>query len=59
MPVLFDNIGSGGRFLAIAFFFCLSLAGLSSLISLLELSIHTITDFGGRPLVDWGLSLVC
>ncbi|CAI8024003.1 Uncharacterized sodium-dependent transporter HI_0736, partial [Geodia barretti] len=48
MPVLFDNIGSGGRFLAIAFFFCLSLAGLSSLISLLELSIHTITDFGVR-----------
>jgi SNF family Na+-dependent transporter len=48
MPVLFQHIGGGGRFLAIAFFFCLSLAGLSSLISLLELSIHTLTDFGVR-----------
>ena len=48
MPVLFQHISSGGRVLAIAFFFCLSLAGLSSLISLLELSIHILTDFGGR-----------
>lgn len=48
MPVLFQHIGDkSGRFLAIAFFLCLTLAGLSSLISLLELSIHTLTDFGG------------
>ena len=43
MPLLFHSI-SGGRVLAIAFFLCLTLAGLSSLISLMELPIHILTD---------------
>ena len=43
MPLLFQSI-SGGRVLAIAFFLCLTLAGLSSLISLMELPIHILTD---------------
>ena len=43
MPLLFQSIG-GGRVLAIAFFLCLTLAGLSSLISLMELPIHILTD---------------
>ena len=56
--MLFQHIGGGGRFLAIAFFFCLSLAGLSSLISLLELSIHTLTDFGGVSVCS-GMTVLC
>eukprot|EP00731_Ephydatia_muelleri_P011023 Em0005g1609a len=47
MPILFSGI-SGGRFLAAIFFLCLTLAGLSSLISFVELLVHTLTDFGLR-----------
>ena len=45
MPLLYNRIG-GGKFLAIIFFICLTFAGLSSLISLMELPIHVLTDFG-------------
>ena len=47
MPLLFENIG-GGRVLAVAFFLCLTLAGLSSLISLMELPIHVLTDLNSK-----------
>lgn len=49
MPLLFYSI-SGGRVLAIAFFLCLTLAGLSSLISLMELPIHILTDLNIKRL---------
>ena len=45
MPLLFGSI-SGGRFLAIIFFLSLSLAGLSSLIAIMEFPIHVLNDFG-------------
>ncbi|KAJ8321587.1 hypothetical protein KUTeg_000058 [Tegillarca granosa] len=55
IPVLFSKIGSFGRALCILFFFCLSFAGISSLIANLELVAHTLADFGiprkfGMPL---------
>lgn len=46
MPLLYGSI-TGGKFLAIIFFLCLTFAGLSSLISLMELPIHVMTDYGG------------
>ena len=45
MPLLYGSI-THGRFLAILFFFCVTLAGLSSLISILELCVHVLEDFG-------------
>ena len=47
MPILFKGI-YGGRFLAAIFFLCLTLAGLSSLISFVELLVHTLTDYGRK-----------
>lgn len=47
MPLLFGSI-SGGRFFAIVFFFSLSLAGLSSLIAIMEFPIHVLNDFGSE-----------
>ena len=46
MPLLYASIG-GGRVLAVMFFLCLTLAGISSLISILEQSVHVLEDFGG------------
>ena len=49
MPLLFNSIDAGvGRFMAVLFFLCLALAGLSSLISLMEMPIHILTDFGSE-----------
>lgn len=45
MPLLFGSIG-GGRFFAVVFFLSLSLAGLSSLIAIMEFPIHVLNDFG-------------
>ena len=45
MPLLFGSI-SGGRVFAIVFFLSLSLAGLSSLIAIMEFPIHVLNDFG-------------
>lgn len=47
MPLLYGSI-TGGRFLAILFFICVTLAGLSSLISILELCVHVLEDFGSQ-----------
>ena len=47
MPLLFFSI-KGGRFLAAIFFISLTLAGLSSLISLMELVVHVLADFGSK-----------
>jgi len=46
LPVLFQSVGVLGRVLACLFFLCLSFAGLTSLISNMELFAHTVADFG-------------
>ena len=45
MPILYNNI-SGGRFLCALFFICISLAGFSSMVSLMERTIRVAIDFG-------------
>ena len=45
MPLLYGSI-NGGRVLAVLFFIGVTLAGLSSLISILEQSVHVVEDFG-------------
>jgi len=45
MPILFRSINVG-QFLCAIFFLCITLAGLSSLISLVELPVHALADFG-------------
>ena len=49
MPLLFGSI-DGGRFFAIVFFLSLSLAGLSSLIAIMEFPIHVLDDFGSEEI---------
>ncbi|XP_071100229.1 uncharacterized sodium-dependent transporter YocR-like [Haliotis cracherodii] len=55
IPVLFSSVGIFGRVLSILFFLTLSFAGVTSLISNIELFTHTLQDFGlkrryGTPL---------
>ena len=45
MPILYNNI-SGGRFLCALFFICISLAGFSSMVSLMERTVRVAIDFG-------------
>ncbi len=45
MPLLYGSL-NGGRVLAVLFFIGVSLAGLSSLISILEQSVHILEDYG-------------
>ena len=47
MPLLYSNI-NGGRFLCALFFLCLTLAGISSLVSILEIAVHALNDFGRK-----------
>jgi len=47
IPVLFATLNTFGRVLSIMFFLCLSFAGVTSLISNMELVAHTLEDFGG------------
>ena len=52
MPVLYSELGIPGRLLSSLFFLCLSLAGVTSLVALLELPIHTLEEMrGGCPVV--------
>ena len=44
MPVLYSELGVPGRILSSLFFLCLSLAGVTSLVALLELPIHTLEE---------------
>ncbi|XP_068737675.1 uncharacterized sodium-dependent transporter YocR-like isoform X1 [Montipora capricornis] len=44
MPVLYSELGVPGRILSSLFFLCLSLAGVTSLVALLELPIHTLQE---------------
>jgi NSS family neurotransmitter:Na+ symporter len=57
MPILYGSI-AGGRVLAILFFFCITLAGLSSLISILELCVHVLEDFGVKRLLATSIIFV-
>ena len=47
MPLLYNGI-NGGRFLCALFFLCLTLAGISSLVSILEIAVHALNDFGSE-----------
>lgn len=47
MPLLYSSI-DGGRFLCALFFLCLTLAGISSLVSILEIAVHALNDFGSK-----------
>ena len=49
MPVLYSELGiPAGRILSSLFFLCLSLAGVTSLVALLELPIHTLEEMRSR-----------
>ena len=54
MPVLYQTVGSEGvgRALCAIFFLALVLAGTSSLISILEVGVHVLSDFGGLLTVE-------
>lgn len=47
MPLLYASL-TGGRVLAVLFFICITFAGLSSLISIIERPVRVLEDFGGR-----------
>ncbi|XP_012935524.1 uncharacterized sodium-dependent transporter HI_0736, partial [Aplysia californica] len=59
LPVLFQSVGVLGRVLACLFFLCLSFAGLTSLISNMELFSHTVTDFGLKRVYAVPLCALC
>ena len=42
--MLYSGLGIPGRILSSLFFLCLSLAGVTSLVALLELPIHTLEE---------------
>ncbi|XP_076456354.1 putative sodium-dependent transporter YocR [Babylonia areolata] len=46
VPVLFETVGTLGHVVCVLFFLCLSFAGLTSLISNMELTACTLDDFG-------------
>ena len=54
MPILYSNI-SAGRFFCALFFACISLAGFSSLVSLMERTIRVVIDFGSMYNNMWSL----
>ena len=47
MPLLYGSI-KGGRILAVLFFLCITLAGLSSMITSTERPVHALEDFGSK-----------
>lgn len=47
IPLLYYDI-NGGRYIAILFFICVTLAGFSSLISLFEVCVHVLEDYGSK-----------
>ncbi|XP_071958674.1 uncharacterized sodium-dependent transporter YhdH-like isoform X1 [Antedon mediterranea] len=54
-PLLYETI-TGGRVLAVLFFFALSLAGLSSMIANVELFVHNVKDLGVKR---WQATIGC
>jgi len=47
MPVLYERLGIPGRVLSSLFFLCLSLGGVSSLVAMIELPVHTLEEMRG------------
>lgn len=56
MPVLYERLGIPGRVLSSLFFLCLSLGGVSSLVAMIELPVHTLEEM--RVPRKFGLPLV-
>jgi len=56
MPVLYERLGIPGRILSSLFFLCLSLGGVSSLVAMIELPVHTLEEM--RVPRKFGLPLV-
>ena len=50
MPVLYERLGIPGRVLSSLFFLCLSLGGVSSLVAMIELPVHTLEEMRGALL---------
>ena len=50
MPLLYNHMTpmAMGRALCCLFFLCLSFAGLSSLVAIVELLVHSLVDLGGE-----------
>lgn len=48
MPVLYKELGIPGRVLSSLFFLCLSLGGISSLVAMIELPVHTLEEMRGK-----------
>lgn len=47
MPVLYEQLGIPGRVLSALFFLCLALGGISSLVAMIELPVHTLEEMRG------------
>ena len=50
MPVLYERLRIPGRVLSSLFFLCLSLGGVSSLVAMIELPVHTLEEMRGALL---------
>ena len=48
MPVLYEELKVPGRVLSCLFFLCLSLAGITSLVAMLELPVHTLEEMRSK-----------
>lgn len=48
MPVLYQELGIPGRVLSCLLFLCISLAGISSLVAILELPVHTLEEMQSK-----------
>ena len=48
MPVLYHELGVPGRVLSCLFFLSLALAGISSLVAILELPVHTLEEMRSK-----------
>ena len=46
--MLYEELGVPGRVLSCLFFLCLSLAGISSLVAMLELPVHTLEEMRSK-----------
>ncbi|WP_111642444.1 sodium-dependent transporter [Marinimicrobium alkaliphilum] len=49
LPSLFDGMGAAGPWVALAFFALMTIAALTSAISMLEVPVATLTEITGRP----------
>ena len=59
MPVLYQELGIPGRVLSCLFFLCISLAGISSLVAVLELPVHTLEEMQSKVFPPKSFSFSC